>query len=362
MVSLMPHPSFVSLADAAAAAAACEEKGAVSEEKGVDGGAGPAADAVEYPKDGERVRDAKGHVGTVRYVGSVLTSRNPHQKWIGVEWDEDGRGKHDGMVTDSNERDQRYFECKMGRGSFVRPNKVVRGVSFLSAAYEKYGGEELNTETKTNLNTFETLRGEEVSVELVLNERNNGGCLALKKLETLSLAGDNVRGVMPKGGAKGQLREACPRLSAVNLSSNLIGDWEDVGALGHELPRLVQLDLAKNKMAPLNTLGLAESSLLRGAFMNLEVLILNGTGIKWGEVQALEPCLPNITEVHLCGNGIRILDTPPSSYNNWSAREGDHREGADAGGAREGGVVQGKGTRRGKRPPRGRQRGGRRQA
>jgi dynactin complex subunit len=52
----------------------------------------------------QRVSDVTGSRGTVRYVGPVLTSKDQSAIWIGVEWDEVGRGKHDGAVTDKDVR------------------------------------------------------------------------------------------------------------------------------------------------------------------------------------------------------------------------------------------------------------------
>lgn len=46
----------------------------------------------------------KGHVCTVRYVGPV---QNKSGEWLGVEWDDPARGKHDGTFDGV-----KYFECK----------------------------------------------------------------------------------------------------------------------------------------------------------------------------------------------------------------------------------------------------------
>lgn len=44
-----------------------------------------------------------GYTGTVRYVGEV---DGTHGTWLGVEWDDQGRGKHDGIKDG-----KRYFSC-----------------------------------------------------------------------------------------------------------------------------------------------------------------------------------------------------------------------------------------------------------
>ena len=57
---------------------------------------------------------------TVRYVGAVEGQQGT---WVGLEWDEVSRGKHDGTVGD-----RQYFTCKHSapRGSFVREAKLFQ--------------------------------------------------------------------------------------------------------------------------------------------------------------------------------------------------------------------------------------------
>lgn len=58
---------------------------------------------VNLPREGTRL-SLLGHLGTVRFVGPV---DNTTGIWIGVEWDDPQRGKHDG-VKDG----KRYFTCR----------------------------------------------------------------------------------------------------------------------------------------------------------------------------------------------------------------------------------------------------------
>ena len=39
--------------------------------------------------------------------------------WVGLEWDEEGRGKHNGTVSG-----YKYFECKEKNGSMVKFEKI----------------------------------------------------------------------------------------------------------------------------------------------------------------------------------------------------------------------------------------------
>jgi hypothetical protein len=63
----------------------------------------PFMDDSPPPVVGTRLRLA-GHAGTVRFVGNV---DNTSGIWLGVEWDDPKRGKHDGLKDG-----KRYFTCR----------------------------------------------------------------------------------------------------------------------------------------------------------------------------------------------------------------------------------------------------------
>lgn len=52
---------------------------------------------------GQRV-SFESNLCTIRYIGEI---EGTSQEWLGVEWDEPSRGKHDG-----SHKDKRYFKCK----------------------------------------------------------------------------------------------------------------------------------------------------------------------------------------------------------------------------------------------------------
>ena len=88
---------------------------------------------------GCRVSDKHLNRGTVRYLGPVSISyKEPDSVWAGVEWDEAGRGKYDGSVTDKTGATTRYFTCDPSRGSFVKPSKLAPRLRFLDAVRKKY--------------------------------------------------------------------------------------------------------------------------------------------------------------------------------------------------------------------------------
>lgn len=60
------------------------------------------SDGGPLPQPGTRISLA-GYTGTVKFIGPV---DNASGIWLGVEWDDPSRGKHDGIKDG-----KRYFEC-----------------------------------------------------------------------------------------------------------------------------------------------------------------------------------------------------------------------------------------------------------
>ncbi len=65
---------------------------------------------------GQTIRLSDGRNGVIRFVGQTLFAAG---EWVGVELEDDS-GKNDGSV-----QSERYFDCAMGHGMFVRPTTVT---------------------------------------------------------------------------------------------------------------------------------------------------------------------------------------------------------------------------------------------
>jgi len=83
--------------------------------------------------------------------------------WVGVEWDDHTRGKHDGWLEGPG-GGERYFSCEMGAGSFVKAQKLQLSRDFVEVMRERYdhGGEE-----ESVINSVGTLRGKSKPIILV---------------------------------------------------------------------------------------------------------------------------------------------------------------------------------------------------
>mmetsp|Transcript_20879 Transcript_20879/g.37335 ORF Transcript_20879/g.37335 Transcript_20879/m.37335 type:complete len:593 (-) Transcript_20879:688-2466(-) len=242
----------------------------------------------------------QGYIATVRYVGEVEGQKGV---WVGVEWDDPSRGKHDGCTGG-----KRYFSCistSPTAGSFVRFERVQKGLSVSDALQARYNNQmaEFGVETTGEELYVHTIRQQRVHVELVGAEKISRRQAQLEALVTARLVG---MGIDKVGDAK-WLSESVPNLEILDLSCNLFSSvsniWVLFSGLCHSLPELQVLILSDNRIGPLLPDPIPNPSLAVG----LRALVLNRTGITWLEVLALAPGLPNLAELHLDANGLETL-------------------------------------------------------
>lgn len=111
---------------------------------------------------GQRLVISK-HKATIRYVGTVDGYVGD---WVGVEWDDASRGKHDGTIDG-----KQYFKCCSGSptaGSFVRATKVSRGNSLVDALVLRYTNQQAEGQAAADGQVFLHTSGHrKVWVELV---------------------------------------------------------------------------------------------------------------------------------------------------------------------------------------------------
>ncbi|XP_053491532.1 tubulin-specific chaperone E isoform X2 [Ictalurus furcatus] len=228
--------------------------------------------------DGERA--------TVRYVGTVPPTTG---LWLGVEWDNPERGKHDG-----SHEGVRYFTCSHPTGgSFVRPKKASFGVDYLSAVKQRYEmelqdaiGDEVTISTKTV---------KMVGFESIVEKQR------LDNLTEIALMNCGVSGPGPEN----EIRKNTPNVVSLDLSGNLLSSWEVVAAITEQLEELQVLYLSHNQLRISSN-----PSNMSHAFSHLRVLMLNGCAITWSQVLQCAPMWPQIEELVLKDNDITELKRP----------------------------------------------------
>lgn len=277
---------------------------------------------------GCRVQTNDGARATVRYVGAVDGQEG---EWVGVEWDDPGRGKHDG-----SHGGKRYFECvasSENAGSFVRTHKIRPSVTFSQAIQSKYlDGKSVNvasragagagTSERTNANEPEpgpdgkegaaggeeegaglyvqSSNGQKIEIELCL-KKDDDPVKALTALDRIYLpdAAIHTAGVPGEASSCGVVAS---KLKILDLAGNLLADWPAVARFGEEFPNLVNLDLSHIRAAWPTSPPASPSP-----FANLSVLVMNRSGVTWQQAACLIGTLPSLTELSVAGCGIDRL-------------------------------------------------------
>eukprot|EP00938_MAST-03A_sp_MAST-3A-sp1_P004282 g4282.t1 len=253
-------------------------------------------------KVNDRVRDKKGECrGTVKYVGKVATStKNPDFIWIGVQWDDPKRGKHDGETGGV-----RYFRCDENTsGSFAKPTKLIRASGLLKMLKERY---EKDDTTGNFRATFDGDEGREFEVTLVGVEKIKKR-QKLDVIESVSLENSNF-GVA--GEDAESIGKTCPKLRELHAPETLVGSWSEIANIVSQLPTLEVLNLSRNRIAEMSP-----KIEIGTSFSNLRSLILNRTGVSWNQVLKLERAVPKLEKLHLCGNNLSALRKKEDAFAN----------------------------------------------
>lgn len=245
----------------------------------------------EVPADavGRRV-SCDGERATVRYVGPVPPTAG---LWLGVEWDNQERGKHDG-----SHNGVQYFTCRHPNGgSFMRPGKVSFGVDYLTAVEQQY---DYDITSEKSYSDWERPSKK----------------LSFEMLTSVLLCGCDVNGAGPDG----KIRETTPQVQWLDLSKSLMSSWEDVASITEQLDQLERLQLSSNRLTLLS-----EPAGHCAAFSRLKTLVLNSCELTWPQILQCAPLWPqlevlsveenHITEIHRPEGVLQALKTLSLSGN-----------------------------------------------
>jgi len=246
------------------------------------------------PAVGARVQ-SEGSRATVRYVGAV-EGQDPSKTWVGVQWDEPGRGKNDGSTGGV-----RYFECPAQQGSFLKARKIEPRWALADAIVYRYcGGGSYGdaADSRRSRGVVVDPRSKQtarfVGMEQLAAQQSD-----LARLERVALVGACV----DHGSSPGQpaLGDLAPNIQELDLSENLIDSWSGVEDIAAQLPRLESLDLRENRIQPTPPSPAAP-------FHSLRVLVLNATGLGWTETVSIAQHMPTLHELHVASNSIVSLE------------------------------------------------------
>lgn len=260
----------------------------------------------EAPRVGQRVSYG-GALCTVRYAGPVAGTTG---SWLGVEWDDATRGKHDG-----SHKGVRYFTClstSATAASFVRPTRPRDDPqSFLSALREKYladpsQGKDASAESQIKISGSKV--AEEVGFDKVWKK-----LAQVKDLRTVIL--DGLRIAVAKTTADESIAETCPSIVHLDLSRNLFETIGPVVDICSELRGLRRLSINGNRFR--NILDDESLDRIGSAFAGVAELSLEETLLSWEELCAVAVRCPSLATLNVGSNQLRHL--PRVSYLNLSS-------------------------------------------
>lgn len=169
---------------------------------------------------------------TVRFVGAVTGTTG---MWLGVEWDDGSRGKHDGAY-----KGVRYFSCLSSSptaASFVRPTRPAElPTTFVDAMRQKYAGHAAGT-TTTGGSRPVVISGkvaEEVGFDKIRRQQAQLGELRIVILDGLCI----LAAAPPADDGETEIRDVCPKVVELDLSRNLFTGF---GTVVHVCGQLTEL-------------------------------------------------------------------------------------------------------------------------
>ncbi|XP_061401889.1 tubulin-specific chaperone E-like [Musca vetustissima] len=242
---------------------------------------------IRYPL-GTRIKIGD-NCGTVCYVGEVLGYQGT---WLGIEWDDPKRGKHNGTIDGKH-----YFYTQHPTaGSFIRPGKVGPFESLEEAARERYLGYSENALDQ------QLLREAQESLQASFFEVVGMDKLARKQSKFEQLTDVSVDNCAVNSA--GYLKEFT-MLTTLNLSHTLIWNWEIVADICRQIPSLRNLNLSCNRLVVPSDLDISN---LATAFDNLRFINLRECGFNnWSDVMQTALLWPYIESLSLQGNPISEL-------------------------------------------------------
>lgn len=175
-----------------------------------------------------------GALCTVRYIGPVAGTTG---SWLGVEWDDPARGKHDG-----SHKNVRYFTCLSKAhtaASFVRPTRPAdKPQSFIAALKDKYTSESggRRSAAASQVVVISGKVAEEVGFDKIRRQQAQ-----LQDIKFAIL--DEQCVVSARDEGEPGIRETCPSVTQLDLSRSLFEGLGPIVEVCRELPKLKSLNI-----------------------------------------------------------------------------------------------------------------------
>ncbi|CAH1792652.1 unnamed protein product [Owenia fusiformis] len=247
---------------------------------------------------GRRI-ESDGHFGTVCFHGEVPPTKGV---WLGIEWDDQERGKHNGT-----HEGRHYFNTKHPTsGSFLREKKANFGVSLFEAVKERYGRIEDESAGIIEEEMFVKGEGNQVTTVEVVGAQS----INLKQSKLNLLKEVSIRDMYVFGTRDTQdLSHLLTNIRELDISKNLIPSWEEVAKIAAQLHHLTSLNVSENFLEVCQN-----PENLQSSFTSLRHLYINRMNYTWEQVLRCVPMFPRLSSLHACFNAITTITIPPPEY------------------------------------------------
>ncbi|KAJ4397248.1 hypothetical protein N0V93_001472 [Gnomoniopsis smithogilvyi] len=255
-------------------------------------------------QQGQRV-SYDGALCTVRYIGQVSGTTGD---WLGVEWDDPSRGKHDG-----SHKGTRYFTClskSSTAASFVRPTRPAeKPRTFLQAVQDKYAGEVTADQKPISLGPQVVISGkvaEEIGFDKIRKQQAQ-----LHELKIVIVDGMRIDSASAAGDQEKPIRDVCPKVTELTLSRNLFINFGPIVDICSHLDELRGLRLNGNRFQDVlhdNFLERADT-----VFKGVKELAVDETLLHWDEICRIASKFASLSLLYASSNQLsRLSPMPPS--------------------------------------------------
>ena len=240
---------------------------------------------------------------TIKYVGPLMHKKevNKNDIWIGVEWDDKTRGKHNGTVEGYE-----YFKTNnnLNSGSLIRISKPNFGQNFIDALNYKYNfygsqGNDFNkfVDQGLEMDNFIQTNKKIINIELVGKEKAVKEFSEFKRMICIDLTNSYVRDL------GNNLSDLIPRVQELQLTKTLLTKWTEILNLLTLLPRLTMLNFSENILEFDDKFDEEIKKFSSGEKkLRLNSLVLNKCGLELYSLIKLCPIFINLESLYLMGN------------------------------------------------------------
>lgn len=249
-----------------------------------------------------RIRDADGFVGTVVYVGSVASSKNPKEQYAGIVWDDSSRGKHDGsVVCRKTNQIVRHFSCGTTQGSFLKLRKLDLGVTLTATLLrDKYVKMNAPIIAPNNIlpHSATTSSGRVKTIEF-MGEIKIRKQQQLENIDRISLRREGIS----KASNDEDMAEF-QHIKEIDLAGNLFCSWDQVFNIIRQFPLLENFSLAHNYVRDITTTTINDIQ-----FDKLKTLNLNNCFVRsFKTVQIVAETMPNLESLCIANSNLSDIE------------------------------------------------------